>query len=43
MITALDVVIAKTAEHTADRTGWHSDADNHWNTCECGENIALPG
>ena len=37
MITALDVVIAKTAEHTADRTGWHSDADNHWNTCECGE------
>lgn len=43
MITALDVVIAKTAEHTADRTGWHSDADNHWNTCECGEKINQSG
>lgn len=39
MITALDVVIAK----TADRTGWHSDADNHWNTCECGEKINQSG
>lgn len=43
MITALDVVIAKTAEHTADRTEWHSDADNHWNTCECGEKINQSG
>lgn len=43
MITALDVVIAKTAEHTTDRTGWHSDADNHWNTCECGEKINQSG
>ena len=43
MITALDVVIAKSAEHTADRTGWHSDADNHWNTCECGEKINQSG
>lgn len=43
MITSLDVVIAKTAEHTADRTGWHSDADNHWNTCECGEKINQSG
>ena len=43
MITALDVVIAKLAEHTADRTGWHSDADNHWNTCECGEKLNLSG
>lgn len=43
MVTALDVVIAKTAEHTADRTGWHSDADNHWNTCECGEKINQSG
>jgi hypothetical protein len=43
MITSLDVVIAKSAEHTADRTGWHSDADNHWNTCECGEKINQSG
>ena len=43
MITALDVVIAKLAEHTADSTGWHSDADNHWNTCECGEKLNLSG
>lgn len=27
----------------ADRTGWHSDADNHWNTCECGEKINQSG
>lgn len=43
MITSLDVVIAKSAEHTADRTGWYSDADNHWNTCECGEKINQSG
>lgn len=43
MITSLDVVIAKSAEHTADRTGWHSDADNHWNTCECGKKINQSG
>ena len=43
MITALDVVIAKSAGHTADRTGWHSDANNHWNTCECGEKINQSG
>ena len=42
-IAAADVVIAKTAEHTADSTGWHSDADNHWNTCECGEKLNLSG
>lgn len=43
MIAAADVVIAKSAEHTADSTGWHSDADNHWNTCECGEKLNLSG
>ena len=42
-IAAADVVIAKTAEHTVDSTGWHSDADNHWNTCECGEKLNLSG
>ena len=42
-IKAADVVIPKTAEHTADSTGWHSDADNHWNTCECGEKLNLSG
>ena len=42
-IKATDVVIPKLAEHTADSTGWHSDADNHWNTCECGEKLNLSG
>ena len=42
-IKAADVVIAKSAEHTVDSTGWHSDADNHWNTCECGEKLNLSG
>ncbi len=42
-IAAADVVIPKKAEHTADSTGWHSDADNHWNTCECGEKLNLSG
>ena len=42
-IKAADVVIPKSAEHTADSTGWHSDADNHWNTCECGEKLNLSG
>ena len=42
-IKAADVVIPKLAEHTADSTGWHSDADNHWNTCECGEKLNLSG
>ena len=42
-IKAADVVIPKSAEHTADGTGWHSDADNHWNTCECGEKLNLSG
>ena len=43
VIAAADVVIAKTTEHTVDSTGWHSDADNHWNTCECGEKLNLSG
>lgn len=30
-------VIPKLPGHTADGTGWHSDAANHWNICECGE------
>lgn len=42
-IAAADVVIPKTAKHTVDSTGWHSDADNHWNTCECGEKLNLSG
>lgn len=32
-----DTVISKIAEHTVDNTGWHSDENSHWNTCECGE------
>ncbi|MGI6070591.1 MAG: LPXTG cell wall anchor domain-containing protein [Blautia sp.] len=23
-------------EHSVDTTGWHSDENNHWNTCTCG-------
>lgn len=25
--------------HTPDATGWHTDENNHWKTCECGEII----
>lgn len=38
-ISLADTVIPKLAEHTADGTGWHSDEDSHWHTCECGEVI----
>ena len=38
-IAFANTVIPKLAEHTADRTGWHSDETNHWNTCECGEKL----
>ena len=27
------------AEHTPDNTGWHSDDNNHWNTCACGAKL----
>lgn len=30
-------LIPKLPGHTADDTGWHSDAENQWNTCACGE------
>lgn len=39
MIATADVVIAKLADHTVDHSGWHSDANNHWNTCECGKKL----
>ena len=32
-----DIVVSKITEHTVDNTGWHSDENSHWNTCECGE------
>ena len=35
-ITIADTIIPKLAEHIADATGWHSDANNHWNICICG-------
>ena len=35
-IALADTVIEKISEHTADKTGWHSDETSHWNTCECG-------
>lgn len=31
-----DTVVPKLTEHTADNTGWHTDAASHWNTCACG-------
>ncbi|EOS21552.1 hypothetical protein C806_04200 [Lachnospiraceae bacterium 3-1] len=34
-----DTVVPKLAEHTVDDTGWHSDATNHWNICECGAKL----
>lgn len=38
-IQLADTVIEKLPGHTADGTGWHSDADSHWNLCECGEKL----
>ena len=38
-IALADTVIPKLTEHTADGSGWHSDATGHWNTCECGEKL----
>ena len=34
-----EIVIPKLAEHTPDNTGWHSDDNNHWNTCACGAKL----
>ena len=36
-IASEDTVVPKLPEHAADGTGWHFDANSHWNTCECGE------
>ncbi len=38
-IALANTVIPKLTEHTANGTGWHSDASSHWNTCECGEKL----
>lgn len=40
-ITLDDTIIEKLPEHTPDGSGWHSDENNHWNQCECGEKINL--
>ena len=34
-----ETVIPKLSEHTPDNTGWHSDDNNHWNTCACGAKL----
>lgn len=34
-----EIVIPKLSEHTPDNTGWHSDDNNHWNTCACGAKL----
>ena len=31
--------ITVTISHAADNTGWHSDENEHWNTCICGVRI----
>lgn len=38
-ITLADTVSPKLPEHTADGTGWYTDASGHWNTCACGEKL----
>lgn len=38
-ISIKDTIIPKLAEHTADGTGWYFNEINHWNICECGEQI----
>lgn len=35
-ISLKDTVLPKLTGHTPDKTGWHSDETNHWQTCECG-------
>ena len=40
-ITLEDTIVEKTAKHTADETGWHSDKRNHWNVCACGDKINM--
>lgn len=34
-----EIVIPKLSEHTPDSTEWHSDDNNHWNTCACGAKL----
>lgn len=34
-----ETVIPKLSEHTPDNSGWHSDDNNHWNTCACGAKL----
>lgn len=31
--------ITVTISHALDNTGWHSDENEHWNTCICGEKM----
>ena len=38
-IAESETVIPKLTEHTADGKGWHSDDNNHWNTCACGAKL----
>lgn len=38
-ILRADTVVPKSAAHTADGTGWHSDEKGHWHTCACGEKL----
>ena len=38
-IAESETVIPKLSEHTPDNTGWHSDDNNHWNTCACGAKL----
>lgn len=38
-ISLADTELDKITGHTPDGSGWHSDENNHWNKCECGEVI----
>ena len=40
-ISQEETIIEKLPDHTPDGTGWYSDENNHWNRCECGEEINI--
>lgn len=36
-----ELTILPMIEHAPDGTGWHFDANNHWQTCECGAKLDM--
>lgn len=36
-----ELTILPMIEHAPDGTGWHFDANSHWQTCECGAKLDM--